>query len=154
MLTKSHFTSEHPSVIFSFPLNILGKCWWILTKLCICIDTDNIYRGHLKNSHLTFSYAYKKSLYIRTSVRNIFVSAQYLRKTLMDFDQRLHMHWYWQHLPVAWNCWASIFVNSLQSYDPWMMSEFRLRSIFCEWMNGFDQILHMHWYWRHLAWDC
>ena len=40
------------------------------------------------------------------SCRN-FVSAQYLKNKLMEFDQILHMHWYWQDL--GWDCYASIF---------------------------------------------
>ena len=55
--------------------------------------------GHLKkNSHLTSSYAYKKShnihsirTSVRLSIRNIFVSAQHLGKTSMDFDALILM---------------------------------------------------------------
>ena len=64
-----------------------------------------------------------------------FVSAQYLEKKWMEFDRILLMHWYWQH--VAWDCQAPIFVNSLQSYGPWMMSEFRFCSISWVCINGF-----------------
>ena len=38
-----------------------------------------------------------------------FVSAQYLENKLMEFDQFLHMHWYWQDL--GRDCYASIFTK-------------------------------------------
>ena len=38
-----------------------------------------------------------------------FVSARYLENKLMEFDQILHMHWYWQDL--GWDCYTSIFTN-------------------------------------------
>ena len=125
-----------------------------------------------------------------------------------------YMHWYWQHL--AWDCLVLIFVNSVQSYGPWMTSikyrvmaiewrqSFVFHSVSWAWIDGFwptfahtliltasslglwsvhfrdslqsyglewrqnfvsaqylvnegmdfDQILHIHWYWRHLAWYC
>ena len=39
------------------------------------------------------------------SICNIFISAQYCGKTLMDFDQILHLHWYWWH--QTWDCLSS-----------------------------------------------
>ena len=53
----------------------------------------------------------------------------------MDFDQILHMHWYWIHL--AWDCLVSIFIHSLQSYSHWMTSKFCFHSISWVWINGF-----------------
>ena len=38
---------------------------------------------------------------------------------------------------VAWDCWASIF-NLIQSYGPWMTSEFCFCSISWGWINGFS----------------
>ena len=43
-----------------------------------------------------------------------FVSIQYLEKELMDFDQILHMHWYWQDL--GWDYYASI-CNRAMAFD-------------------------------------
>ena len=38
-----------------------------------------------------------------------FVSGQYLEKKLMEFDQILHMHLYWEGL--GWHCYSSVFAN-------------------------------------------
>ena len=75
-----------------------------------------------------------------------FISAQYLGNKLMEFDQILHMHWYWQHL--GWYCYTSIFTNLQQSYGPCLLSEICIRSISWEQIGGLLTNLHMHWYWQ------
>ena len=46
-----------------------------------------------------------------------FVTAQYLIKEFMDFDQILHMNW--PQSDLDWDCYTSIFANLQQSYGPW-----------------------------------
>ena len=51
---------------------------------------------------------------------------------MTEFDQILHMHWYWQDLD--WDYYKSIFADLEQSYGPWLMLEF------CFWKISWEQI--------------
>ena len=51
-----------------------------------------------------------------------------LRINLWKLDQILHMHWRWPDLD--WHCYELlIFANIQHSYGPWLVSQFRFRSI-------------------------
>ena len=80
-------------VRISFPLNILRTSWWNLTKFCIYIDIINIYISIVTHQFSKIN----NSVMVLDWCQN-FVSAQYLDNKLMEFDQILHMHWYWQDL--------------------------------------------------------
>ena len=56
--------------------------------------------------------------------RQNFVYAQYLVNWFVDFDQILHMHWYWQDEDL--DDWTIFFVHFQQSYGPWLLSKFCL----------------------------
>ena len=58
---------------------------------------------------------------------DIFVSIHYLENGLTESDQILYAHQHWQDL--AWDCYPSFFAKFWRSYGPWLMSEFRFRSI-------------------------
>ena len=46
------------------------------------------------------------------------------------------MHLDWQYL--AWDCYTSFCAHMYQSYGPWFMPKFRIRSIFWEQIDGFS----------------
>ena len=50
------------------------------------------------------------------SLRQNFVSAQYLENQSVEFHQILYMHSSWQDL--AWDCYILFFANLYQSYGP------------------------------------
>ena len=59
-----------------------------------------------------------------------FVSAPYLENKVMEFDQILHMHWYWQYLDWIFMRQFSSNSNRVMALDdPWFLSEFCFRSI-------------------------
>ena len=64
-----------------------------------------------------------------------FVYAQYLVDQLMDFDNILLMHWYWQN--VGKDNDKLFFVIFQLSNGPWLMSEFYFHLISWERFNGF-----------------
>ena len=74
----------------------------IFTKCCICIDIGIVSRR--------FPQIYNSVRALDWSQN--FVSAQYLENELMDFDNTLHLHWYWSWQDLGWDCYASISANS------------------------------------------
>ena len=52
----------------------------------------------------------------------------------MEFDQILHVHWYWQDL--GWDYYTPIFAKLWQGYGPWLMTEFHFRTISWEQFDG------------------
>ena len=79
-------------VKISLPLNILRNSWQNLTKFCICIDIENMYVGIVTHQ---FSQINNRVMALDWCWN--FDSAQ-----LIEFDQILHMHWYWQD--ICWDC--------------------------------------------------
>ena len=64
-----------------------------------------------------------------------FVYAPYFVDQLMDFDNFLLMHWYWQN--VRKDSYKLFFITFQLSYGPWLMSEFCFHLISWEQIDGF-----------------
>ena len=101
----------------SLSLNILNTNWWISTKFCICIDNDKILVGIVT---CQLPQLYKRVMALDWCQN--FVSAQYLEYKWLDFDQILHMHWYWQNLGKE--CYTSFSTTLLQNYGPFWHQNF------------------------------
>ena len=101
------------------------NCWVIIHYLSVSCKQIN---------HSCFALLIWSPLQLSTKkwiiTQQFTARADLFLKWSKGFWQNLHMHWYW-------DCSAPIFVNSLQSYGPWMTSEICFRSISWERRNGF-----------------
>ena len=97
---------------FLFPLNILRKNWWNSIKLCICIDIKNVY---IRIATCRFPQTYNRVMALDCCQN--FVSAQYLENKVLDFDQILHMLWYWQDLGCDYYTSISANLQQIMALD-------------------------------------
>ena len=69
---------------------------------------------------------------VRSSVcPTYFVSAQYLEKYFIEFNQILYVHLYWHDL--SWDCYTSFFEHLYQSCGPWFTPKFPLNILNTTW---------------------
>ena len=103
-----------------FPLNILRTNWWILTKICICIDIDKglLHDNFCKFITVLWPLIDDRILFLLNILRtNLWTLAKFCICIDTDIE-------------------VGIFTNLQQSCGPWLMSEFHFRLISWEQIDG------------------